>query len=269
MSEQGWRRFLAAEGVADWVVLHGGAMAVFRVPSLAEAARLAEAVAQISGLDGALMTLTDGQLTVRLTRGVFRLEERHVEMAQAVSAVAREHGATADRTLAQEVSLAIAAQPDAIDVGFWRAVLGYAELADDNAVDPLGHGSTVWMQSLDPAKPPASRDARRRIRRPRTGRAAPGRGSGSRRPHRRRFQRPRRLDPRRPRRQPCLHRRLAGWRLPPGLERRTPSGNGPFARVQLVVGPGGDGFDSVALLAVDFEPASHGCVGSHGGHTRP
>jgi 4a-hydroxytetrahydrobiopterin dehydratase len=49
MSEQGWRRFLAAEGVADWVVLHGGAMAVFRVPSLAEAARLAEAVAQIPG----------------------------------------------------------------------------------------------------------------------------------------------------------------------------------------------------------------------------
>ena len=152
MSEQGWQRFLAAEGVADWVVLHGGAMAVFRVPSLAEAARLAEAVAQISGLDGALMTLTDGQLTVRLTRGVFRLEERHVGLAQAVSAVAREHGATADRTMDREVQLAIAAQPDAIDVGFWRAVLGYAELADDNAVDPLGHGSTVWMQSLDPAK---------------------------------------------------------------------------------------------------------------------
>src|SRR5262249_51591151 len=152
MSGRGWRRFLAAEGVADWVVLHGGATAVFRVPSLAEAARLAEAVAQISGLDGALMTLTEGQLTVRLTRGVFQREERHVGVARAVSAVAREHGATADRTLAQEVQLAIAAQPDAIDVGFWRAVLGYAELADDNAVDPLGHGSTVWMQSLDPAK---------------------------------------------------------------------------------------------------------------------
>jgi 4a-hydroxytetrahydrobiopterin dehydratase len=47
MSEHGWRPFLAAEGVGDWVVLHGGAMAVFRVPSLAEAARLAEAVAQL------------------------------------------------------------------------------------------------------------------------------------------------------------------------------------------------------------------------------
>src|SRR5262249_48055204 len=121
MSEQGWRRFLAADGVADWVVLHGGAMAVLPVQSLAEAARLAEAVAQIPGLDGALMTLTDGQLTVRLTRGVFRLEERHIELARAVSAVAREHGATADRTLAQEVSFAGAAQPAANDVGVWRA----------------------------------------------------------------------------------------------------------------------------------------------------
>ncbi len=153
MSEQGWQGFLAAEGVADWVVLHGGAMAVFRVPSLVEAARLAEAVAQIPELDGALMTLTDGQFTVRLTRDMWQLEQRHVELAQAVSAVAREHGAIADRTLAQEVQLAVAAQPDAIDVGFWRAVLGYAEMSEDNAVDPLGHGSTVWMQNLDPAKP--------------------------------------------------------------------------------------------------------------------
>jgi 4a-hydroxytetrahydrobiopterin dehydratase len=152
VSQQGWLRFLAAEGVADWVVLHGGAMAVFRVPSLAEAARLAEAVARLPGLDGVLITLTDGRLTVRLTRGIFRLEEQHVELARAVSAVAREHGATADRVLAQEVQLAIAARPDEIDVGFWRAVLGYAELDDDNAVDPLGHGSTVWMQSLDPLK---------------------------------------------------------------------------------------------------------------------
>src|SRR5262252_1873513 len=155
MSEQGWRDFLAAQAGSDWVVLHGGATAVFHVPSIVEAARLAEALAQVPGLagTGVLMTVADGQLTVRLTRGVFRLEERHVELARAVSAVAREHGAVADRTRVQEVQLAIAALPDAIDVGFWRAVLGYVELADDNAIDPLGHGSTVWMQALDPAKP--------------------------------------------------------------------------------------------------------------------
>ena len=39
MSEQGWRDFLAAEGVNDWVVLHVGATAVFHVGSLSEAAR--------------------------------------------------------------------------------------------------------------------------------------------------------------------------------------------------------------------------------------
>ena len=154
MSEQGWRAFLAAEGLDDWVVLHGGATAVFRVPSLGDAARLAEAVAQVPGLAGAgaLLTVADDRLTVRLTRGVFRLEEQHIDLARAVSAVALVHGAVADRTAVHEVQLSIAAQPDVLDVGFWRAVLGYAPLADDNAIDPLGHGSTVWMQELDPEK---------------------------------------------------------------------------------------------------------------------
>ena len=120
MSEQGWREFLAAEGVDDWVVLHGGATAVFRVPSLGEAAQLAEAVAQVPGLEGSgtLLTIADGRLSVRLTRGVFRLQERHIALARAVSAMAREHGAAADRAGAQEVQLAIAAKPDAVDVGF-------------------------------------------------------------------------------------------------------------------------------------------------------
>jgi 4a-hydroxytetrahydrobiopterin dehydratase len=155
MSNQGWQEFLAAEDVADWVVLHGGAMAVFRVPSLAGAVRLAEAVADVPGLDGAgaLMTIADDQLTVRLTRDIWQLEQRHVDLARAVSAVARAHGGVVDRARAQEVQLAIAGQPDTVDVGFWRAVLGYAGVADDNAIDPLGHGSTVWMQDLDPAKP--------------------------------------------------------------------------------------------------------------------
>jgi len=155
MSEQGWRAFLAADGLDDWVVLHGGATAVFRVASVPEAGRLAEAVAQVPGLEESetVVTIAGGGLSVRLTRGVFRLEERHIAVARAVSAAARAQSAVADRSRAQEVSLAIAATPDELEVGFWRAVLGYAALDDDNAVDPLGHGSTVWMQDLDPAKP--------------------------------------------------------------------------------------------------------------------
>ena len=155
MSEQGWQDFLVAKGVDDWVVLHGGATAVFRVRSLGEAARLAEAVAKAPGLEGSgvLLTVADASLTVRLSRDVWQLDSRHVELARAVSSIAQAHGAAADVAAVQEVQLAIAAKPDAIDLGFWRAVLGYVPMADDNAVDPLGHGSTVWMQELDEAKP--------------------------------------------------------------------------------------------------------------------
>lgn len=155
MSEQGWRDFLAAECVDDWVVLHGGATAVFRVSSLGEAADLAEAIATVPGVEGSgiLLTITDASLTVRLSRDLWQLERRHIELALAVSTAARAHGATADRAAVHEVQLAIAAKRDAIDVGFWRAVLGYVPMAEDNAIDPLGHGSTVWMQELDEAKP--------------------------------------------------------------------------------------------------------------------
>jgi 4a-hydroxytetrahydrobiopterin dehydratase len=134
MSEQGWREFLAADGVDDWVVLHGGATAVFKVGSIGEAARLAAAVAEIDGFEGSgvLLAIVDASLTVRLTRGPLQLESRHVDLARAVSKVASAQGAVADRASVQEVQLAIASKPD---------------------VDPLGHGSTVWMQELDEAKP--------------------------------------------------------------------------------------------------------------------
>ena len=154
MSEQGWREFLSADGVDDWVILHGGPTAVFRVGSLREAARLAAAVAEVPGLEPrTLLTAASDRLTVKLTREMWGTEGRHVDVARAISAVAREHGATPDRSAVQEVQLAVAAKPEAIDLGFWRAVLGYAPMHDDNGIDPLGQGSTVWMQDLDPAKP--------------------------------------------------------------------------------------------------------------------
>lgn len=155
MSEQGWHAFLAAEGGGDWVVLHGGATAVFRVGSLGEAARLAQAIARLpeTAGEGVLLTLADSRVTIRLSRDLWSLEQRHVALARAVSAAAREHGALPDRAAVQEVQVAIAAKVETMDVNFWRAALGYLPMADDNAVDPLGHGSTVWMQEIDQAKP--------------------------------------------------------------------------------------------------------------------
>lgn len=155
MSEQGWKAFLSAEGVDDWVVLHGGATAVFRVRSMSDAVRLAGAIAMIPEFEdsGALMTIASDFLAVRLTRDLWQLESRHIELGRAISAIARAHNALADRAAVQEVQVAIAAKRAEIDIDFWRAVLGYAPMADDNAVDPIGYGSTVWMQEIDESKP--------------------------------------------------------------------------------------------------------------------
>ena len=155
MSEDGWRAFIAAEDIPDWALLHGGPTAVFRTGTMTKAAQLAEAIAAVPGVAGtrAALSITDGRLTVRLTREMWATEPEHIELARAISAVAREHGATADLAAVQEVQVSVAARPDEIDVGFWRAILGYDAIAPDNGFDPLGHGSTVWLQELDPAKP--------------------------------------------------------------------------------------------------------------------
>lgn len=153
MSEDGWRAFLD-DDTTDWVILHGGPTAVFRVVSLSEAARLAAAIAEVPGLgDRTLLSAASDRLTVKLTREMWGTEPEHIAVARAISDVARAHGALADPSSVQEVQIAVAAQPDAIDLPFWRAVLGYAPLHDDNGLDPLGQGSTVWMQELDPGKP--------------------------------------------------------------------------------------------------------------------
>ena len=154
MSDQGWRAFLVAEDLDDWVVLHGGPTAVFNTASLNEAAALAVAISNISGINEphVQISLVSDALTIRLTREVLIMEPEHVDLARRISAVAKSHGAVADPSRVQEVQLAIAAKPDAIDLPFWRAILGYYEMQPDNALDPLGISSTVWMQDIDAKK---------------------------------------------------------------------------------------------------------------------
>lgn len=154
LSEQGRLDFLAAEGLGDWVVLHGGPTAVYRTASLAEAALIANAIAQIPGLEGTRVQLNvvAQRLTVRLTREVWNIESEHINLARAISKVAKSLGAVAERAQVQEVQIAIAAKPEAVDLDFWRAILGYEPMLDDSGVDPLGNSSTVWMQEIDEAK---------------------------------------------------------------------------------------------------------------------
>jgi len=155
MSDHGWKEFLAADDLEDWVVLHGGPTAVFQTKTLADAATLAQAISQLPGLDGtpAHMSILTKSLTIRLTREVWNTEIEHIELAREISKIANSHAAVADPSMVQEVQFAIAAKPDAIDVGFWRAVLGYQPMLDDAGIDPLGISSNIWMQDLDVNKP--------------------------------------------------------------------------------------------------------------------
>lgn len=154
MSEQHWKEFLQADGLEDWVVLHGGPSAVFLTDSLAASADLARAVAQLPGLEGSntQLTIVSKRITVRLTREIWKIEAEHINLAREISKAAKSLGAIADRDQVQEVQFAIAAKPDAIDLGFWRVVLGYEPMLEDNAIDPLGVSSTVWMQEIEEGK---------------------------------------------------------------------------------------------------------------------
>jgi 4a-hydroxytetrahydrobiopterin dehydratase len=100
MSEQGWRDFLHAEGVDDWVVLHGGPTAVFGVDSLLAAAQLAEAIAAVPGLEErTVMSVARDHLTVRLTRGENCMPSMTTWCSAAPAAIGIQHNATARRCL--------------------------------------------------------------------------------------------------------------------------------------------------------------------------
>lgn len=155
MSEQGWKAFLAADDLTDWVVLHGGPTAVFKTKTFAEAANFFQALVQLPEINGTKtqVNIVSERVTVRLTREVWNIENAHIDLARSISKIADSLGVVADPSQVQEVQVAISAKPDSIDLNFWRAVLGYEAMLGDNAIDPLGNSSTIWMQELDEAKP--------------------------------------------------------------------------------------------------------------------
>jgi 4a-hydroxytetrahydrobiopterin dehydratase len=155
MSEQGWKAFLAADDLTDWVVLHGGPTAVYKTKTFAEAALFFQALAQLPEINGTKtqVNIVSERVTVRLTREVWNIESAHIDLARSISRIADSLGVVADPSQVQEVQVAISAKPDSINLNFWRAVLGYDAMLGDNAIDPLGNSSTVWMQELNEAKP--------------------------------------------------------------------------------------------------------------------
>jgi len=154
------RQFHEAVGVEDWRVLFGGACAHFRTGSFATGVALVDAIGTLA--DAANhhpdVDLRYAGVTVRLmTHEVEGLSERDVELARQISAAARELDVPADPTAVQTVQVAIDALVGPEVRPFWRAVLGYRELGDEDLIDPYGRGPSFWFQEMDAPRPQRNR----------------------------------------------------------------------------------------------------------------
>jgi 4a-hydroxytetrahydrobiopterin dehydratase len=157
------RQFHEAAGVEDWRVLlfFDGACANFRTGSFATGVALVVAIGTLA--DAANhhpdVDLRYGSVTVRLkTHSAGGLTEKDVQLAQEISAAARDLDVPADPTAVQEVQVSIDALVAPEVQPFWRAVLGYREKGPEDLVDPHGHGPPFWFQQME-----ASRTQRNRI----------------------------------------------------------------------------------------------------------
>ena len=146
------RQFHAAGGVEDWRVLFSGACAHFRTGSFAAGVALVDAIGRLADATShhPAVDLREEGVTVRLrTDDIDGLSERDVELARRISAAARELGVAADPTAVQTVQITIDALVGPAVMPFWRAVLGYREVGDEDLVDPYGRGPSFWFQRMD------------------------------------------------------------------------------------------------------------------------
>lgn len=151
---------IAADGtLADWRVLVRTIQGEFVAGSFSEGAALLAAVA--AAADTAdhhpdLGLRYPGRVRVVLTtHAVNGLSDADVALARTISALAAEHGATAEPTTPERLEICI----DTMDADrirpFWAAVLGYRE-TDGELLDPAGVGPTLWFQQMD--EPRTDRD---------------------------------------------------------------------------------------------------------------
>jgi 4a-hydroxytetrahydrobiopterin dehydratase len=144
----------------DWRVVRNDACTHVRTGSFAAGIALVDAIGRLA--DAAnhhpdVDLRTDG-VTVRLRSGSDgRLSERDVALARQISAVASELDLPIDLDGVQSIQVAIDTLviPDVLP--FWRAVLGYQEVDDEDLVDPRFQGPPFWFQQMDAPRPQRNR----------------------------------------------------------------------------------------------------------------
>ena len=145
---------------ADWRVVRDDASTHFRTESFEAGVALVNAIGRL--VDDANhhpdVDLRPDGVTVRLrTDSAARLSEREVVLARQISEAARELGVPVDLAGLQMVQVALDALviPDVLP--FWRAVLGYQEVGDEDLIAPHGRGPSIWFQQMDAPRPQRNR----------------------------------------------------------------------------------------------------------------
>lgn len=151
------KQFQESDGVEDWRVIGDGACTCFRIGSLAEGARLVQAISELPDVDDhppAVDLRRDG-VTVRLLTAAddyYGMTSRDVELARQVSAAARRLGLAADPSALQSLLVIPGAPNIAGIMPFWRAILGYEprpDSPDEDLVDPRDRGPAFWFEQME------------------------------------------------------------------------------------------------------------------------
>ena len=143
----------------DWRVVRNDACGHFRTGSFAAGVALVDA---IGGLADAAdhhpdVDLRSEAVTVRLRTVDGTLGDREVALARQISAAARELRIPVDPSSLQIVQIAIDALVITDVLPFWRAVLGYKQIDDEDVIDPLCQGPPIWFQQMDAPRPQRNR----------------------------------------------------------------------------------------------------------------
>ena len=161
MARIGPHEFHSYEGVEDWRVLGEGACAYFRTRTFAAGARFVQAIAELAGLDDHHpdVDLRHDGVTVRLITiadDYYGMSERDVDLARAITAIARAQGLSAESDAVQSLLVIPGAMSTAEVLPFWQAVLGYeprADSPDEDLVDPRGRGPAFWFEGMEEPRP--------------------------------------------------------------------------------------------------------------------
>jgi 4a-hydroxytetrahydrobiopterin dehydratase len=157
------QQFHEAAGIEDWRVVTNIAYGHFRTESFAAGVALVDAIGSLAEAANHHpdVDLRPDGVTVRLTTTTpdhfFGLTERDVELARQISVAAGELRVSADPTAVQSVQVTIDALLGIEVMPFWRAVLGYRQVGDEDLLDPHSQGPSFWFQQMDALRPQRNR----------------------------------------------------------------------------------------------------------------